>query len=141
MQYTKTERNSVNRRYISRCFAVVFSLLSPSGLTAQRAFEANGEVIYEDAQGARTNLGRGFSPVLTQDGRVAFLRGRSFGYGETFGCDSKENRNWVSAYNPATKTETVLFNQPVPFGGGKWNGNSACSNKCNSRMMDRRCIS
>ena len=96
------------------------TLLLASGLMAQRAFEASGKVIYEDAQWNRTNLGVGFNPVLSQDGRVALLRGRSFGYGERFDCDKSENKNWVSVYNPATKTERVLFDRVVPFDGGRW---------------------
>ncbi len=91
-----------------------------SGLMAQRAFEANGEVIFEDAQRNRTNLGVGFNPVLTHDGLVALLRGRSFGYGEQFDCDKRESKNWVAVYNPATKAERILFDRTVPFDGGKW---------------------
>jgi len=48
------------------------------------------------------------------------LRGRSFGYGEPFDCDKSESRNWVSVYNPTTKSEKILFNRAVPFDGGKW---------------------
>jgi hypothetical protein len=95
-------------------------LLLASGLMAQRAFEAGGEVIYEDAQRNRTNLGVGFNPVLTHDGAVALLRGRIFSYGEQFDCDKSESKNWVSVYNPATKAERILFDRTVPFDGGKW---------------------
>lgn len=100
-------------------FAVIV-LLMASDLIAQRAFEASGKVFYEDAQRNRTNLGVGFSPVLTHDGRVALLRGRNFGYGEQFDCDKRETKNWVSIYNPATKTERILFDRTVPFEQGKW---------------------
>jgi hypothetical protein len=95
-------------------------LMLASGLMAQRAFEADGKVIYEDAHGNRTNLGIGFNPLLTHDGRVAMLRGRSFGYGEQFDCDKSESKNWVSVYNPTTKSERILFSRAVPFDGGRW---------------------
>lgn len=95
-------------------------LLCASGLLAQRAYETSGKVFYEDAAGNRTNLGAGLSPVITHDGRVALLRGPVHDYGET-GCDHKETRDWVAVYNPSTKSEEVLFDRPVPFGGGKWN--------------------
>ena len=98
----------------------VLTLLLASGLMAQRAFEASGVVIYEDAQGNRTNLGTGFNPILTHDGLVALLRGRSFGYGEEFDCARKESKNWVSVYDPATKKERVIFDRPVPFDGGNF---------------------
>ncbi len=98
----------------------ILSLLMAWGLMAQRAFEVNGKVIFEDAQGNRTNLGIGFSPVLTHDGLVALLRGRSFGYGEQFDCDKRESRNWVSLYNPATRTEAILFDRTVPFDGANF---------------------
>jgi hypothetical protein len=87
---------------------------------AQRAIESGGDVVYMDAKRNRTNLGAGFSPVSMQDGRVAFLRGRKFGYGEKFDCAHKESRNWVELYNPADRSDTVLFDQTVPFDGGKW---------------------
>ncbi|MGA2183403.1 MAG: hypothetical protein ABSH47_10265 [Bryobacteraceae bacterium] len=101
-------------------FGVILLLLFAPSLMAQRAFELAGKVIYEDARGSRTDLGAGFSPVLTHDGRVALLRGRSFDYGEQFDCAHRETRNWVAVYNPATKSEEVLFDRPVAFGGGKW---------------------
>jgi hypothetical protein len=76
--------------------------------------------VYEDPRGNRVDLGAGFSPVLTDDGGVALLRGRRFDDGEKFDCDHKETRNWVSVYNPKTKAEHVLFDRTIPFGGGQW---------------------
>ena len=104
----------MNRRRVG-----VLAVLFASIIAGQRAFEEGGDVIYEDAHGVRSNLGRGLSPVITQDGRVAVLRGPVHDYGET-GCDHKETRDWVAVYNPSTKSEEVLFDRPVPFGGGKW---------------------
>jgi len=95
----------------------ILTLLLASNLPAQRAFEANGEVISEDVRGTRTNLGKGFSPTLMSDGRVALLRGRLFDYGERFDCNKREARNWVSIYNPVTKTESTLFDRSIPFDG------------------------
>jgi hypothetical protein len=99
---------------------VFLSLLSPFGLPAHRTFGANGRVIYEDTHGKRTDLGTGFSPVLTSDGRVALLRGRKFGYGDDFNCGKKQERNWVAVYDPVTRIENVLFDRAVNFDGGKW---------------------
>lgn len=104
-----------------QCFAILFALFWPLGATAQRAFEAKGNVVYEDARGVHTNLGRGFSPVLIDDGRVVFVRGRSFEYGEKFDCANGETRDWVAAYDPATRKEAVLFDRAIPFEGGRWN--------------------
>jgi hypothetical protein len=103
-----------------RRFAVVVFLLLGSVLLAQRANETDGRVVYEDAQGNRTDLGAGFSPVLTHDGSVALLRGRKFTYGDEFDCAHKETRNWVAVYDPAKKSEEVLFDRAVPFMRGKW---------------------
>jgi hypothetical protein len=101
------------------CITVV-ALLMASNQVAQRAFEANGEVIYEEARASRTNLGVGFNPLLMHDGRVALLRGRSLGYGEEFDCNKRETKNWVSIYNPANKAERILFDRAVPFDGGNF---------------------
>jgi hypothetical protein len=60
-----------------RKLAVLVLLLSP-GLLAQSAFEKGGHAIYEGRDGHRTDLGVGFSPVLTQRGEVALIRGRLF---------------------------------------------------------------
>lgn len=101
------------------CMAFL-TLLSPSGLPAQRASEANGRVIYQDANGKRTDLGIGFSPVLSSEGRVAFLRGRVFRYGDDFNCADRRERNWAVVYDPVTKTERILFDGSIAFAGDKW---------------------
>jgi hypothetical protein len=93
------------------------ALLLSSALLAQRAFEVGGAVVYEDAHGKRTSLGIGFNPVLTHDGRVAWLRGPKFGYGDQ---DCSKAANWVLLYDPATKAEKVLFDKPIFFNEGKW---------------------
>ena len=98
-----------------RKLAVVVLLLSP-GLLAQRAFEKGGHVIYEDRDGRRTDLGVGFSPVVTQRGEVALIRGRLFFYGDQFDCGRKEAKNWIAVYDPATVAERTLFNRALPFG-------------------------
>ena len=100
--------------------AVVFGLLSSPGLLAQRTFESKGNVVYEDARGKKVSLGIGFSPVLTSGGRVAFLQGREFSYGEDFDCANRRDRNWVALYDPVNGVEKVLFDRVVPFEGGKW---------------------
>ena len=121
---TAITQRSLNRRYYPNMAGTRVSFLTlslASALMAQRAFEADGKVIYEDAHGNRTNLGFGFNPVLTHDGRVSMIRGRSFGYGEQFDCEKSGNKNWVSVYNPTTKAERILFDRTIPFDGGKWN--------------------
>jgi hypothetical protein len=96
----------------------VLALLFTSVLAGQRAFEEGGDVIYEDAHGVRSNLGKGFSPVVTGDGRVAMLRGRKFLYGDEFDCGRRDARNWVAEYDPVAKSEQVLFDRPIRFDGG-----------------------
>jgi hypothetical protein len=90
-------------------------LLSP-GLLAQRAFEKSGHVIYEGRDGHRTDLGVGFSPVLTQRGEVALIRGRLFRFGDDFDCGRKDAKNWIAVYDPATGAERTLFNRALSFG-------------------------
>jgi hypothetical protein len=118
---------------------VVLSVLFASGLMAQRAFEHNGSVVYEDPRGNRVDLGAGFSPVLTDDGGVALLRGRRFDYGEKFNCDHKETRNWVSVYNP--KQKPSMFCLTELFRSTAVGGSSVYSSKCNCLRMARSCIS
>ncbi|MGO9094003.1 MAG: hypothetical protein ACLQGV_02175 [Bryobacteraceae bacterium] len=91
-------------------------LLFSGSLLAQRAFEKGGHVIYEGRDGHRTDLGVGFSPVLTQRGEVALIRGRLAGYGENFDCSRKDAKNWIAVRNPATGAERTLFNRALPFG-------------------------
>jgi hypothetical protein len=98
-----------------RELAVLALLLSP-GLLAQRAFEKSGHVVYEDRDGHRTDVGVGFSPVLTQRGEVALIRGRLFRFGDDFDCGRKEAKNWIAVYDPATKAERTLFDRALPFG-------------------------
>jgi hypothetical protein len=104
------------KRLVLALIACTFflGLLSPYSLRAQRTFEADGRVVYEDAQGKRTDLGIGFSPVLISDGRLALLRGRKFGYGEDFDCANKGSRNWVAVYDPTVTSERVVFDGIVP---------------------------
>src|SRR6266481_4889739 len=50
-------------------------LLHASSLMGQRVFEKDQSVIYEDDRKNRINFGRGFSPVLTEEGKIALIRG------------------------------------------------------------------
>ncbi len=111
----------MSRLLVPSSCVVFLGCFLPSGLLAQRAFEANGRTVYEDAHGKRTDLGIGFSPVLTSDGRVALLRGRKFDYGDDFDCAEKNRRNWASIYDPESRTESVVFDGVIPFEGGTWN--------------------
>ncbi len=102
-------------------FSTVLLVLCAARLTlAQRVVENTGHIFYEDPNGARTNLGIGFSPVFTTDGRIAFIGGREFYYGETLGCDDKATRNRVMLYNPASRSELVLFDKGIRFDGLKF---------------------
>lgn len=89
--------------------------MRPGSGLAQQAFEKAGHVIYEDRDARKTDLGVGFSPVLTERGEVALIRGRLFLYGEPFDCSDKENRNWIAVYNSVTRAEKTLFDRPLPF--------------------------
>jgi len=94
---------------------IVLPLFLASNSMAQRVFEKGAEVVYEDANKNQTNLGRGFSPVLMSQGKVALIRGRLFGYGEYFDCSKRATKNWVSVYDSVTGTEKTLFDRALPF--------------------------
>jgi len=96
--------------------AVLFLALATS-LNAQRVFEADGNVIYEDAAKHRINLGAGFNPLLTADGKVALIHGRQYGYGERFDCSHKETKNWIALYDPKTRREKVIFDRTLEYDG------------------------
>jgi len=96
--------------------AIVLQFASSPSLLAQRAFEKDGHVIYENSQGHAQDLGAGFSPAITQSGQVAMIRGRFFMYGEEFDCGQEALRNWISVYDPATHTEKTLFDRPLAYG-------------------------
>ncbi|HVO98938.1 MAG TPA: hypothetical protein VMT15_12765 [Bryobacteraceae bacterium] len=98
-------------RRVILVFAVV------SSIDAQRAYEKDGKVVYEDASGHRTGLGAGFNSILTSDEKVVFLRGRKFAYGDKFDCSTIATKNWVAKYDPDTGTETKLFDRSIRFYG------------------------
>jgi hypothetical protein len=75
-------------------------------------------VIYEDDRKKRINLGLGFNPVLTEEGKVALIRGRRIVFNEPFDCNRRDSKNWISVYDPATRTEKVLFDRSLSFGVG-----------------------
>jgi hypothetical protein len=79
----------------------------------QRAFEDRGEIVYQDASGTRTNVGQGFSPVLTSAGDVVFVRGRKFEYGDDFDCKDRAKKNWIALWDPQTRRQSVLFDRPI----------------------------
>lgn len=85
-------------------------------LTAQRAFESGDKVVYQDAQGRRTVLGAGFSPAVTGNGEVGFIRGRRFAYGDPFDCRDPKKKNWMVLYNPSTKQEKTIFDRALDYG-------------------------
>lgn len=96
-------------------FAALALLLCPS-MVGQKVSEKSGHVVYEDRSGKRHDLGISFSPVLTNRGEVALIRGRVFDYGEEFDCSSKATKNWIAIYDPATGAEKTLFDRPLSFG-------------------------
>jgi hypothetical protein len=95
-----------------RGFALIFLA---SSLLAQRVFEKEQHVIYEDATRLQADLGMGHSPVLTRDGKVVLIRGRYFDYGAPFDCANRETKNWVASYDPGTGLEKILFDRALPF--------------------------
>ena len=98
------------------CMRKVLLFLLASSLMAQRVFEKDHDVIYENAQRNEVNLGAGFSPVLTAQGKVVFVRGHLFDYGEDFDCSRKETKNWISVFDPATRSEEILFDRALSYG-------------------------
>jgi hypothetical protein len=86
------------------------------GIHAQRLFEKDGRVLYEDtANRPRRDLGPGFSSTLLADGSVVFLRGRKFDYGDKFDCANPSSRNPVIRYDPATGETSTLFDKTIHF--------------------------
>ncbi len=96
-------------------FAIIVTL-APN-LAAQRAFETGDQIVYQDTRGRRIDLGAGFSPVLAAEGKIAFIRGRRFAYGEAFDCRDPKKKNWIALYDPATKQERTLFDRALDFDG------------------------
>lgn len=88
-----------------------------AAMHAQRVFEQGDQVVYEDAGKRQTNLGLGFNPILTANGRVVLLRGRRFDYGENFDCTQRSSKNWVDSYDPEMGKEVKLFDQQIRFYG------------------------
>lgn len=96
-------------------YVVLFTLVM--SLQAQHVFEKEGKITYQDTRGRQINLGAGFSPVLTADGKIALIRGRSFMYGEPFNCSDPKEKNWIALYDPATKQEKTIFDRPLDYDG------------------------
>src|SRR5262245_14634129 len=106
------------RVFVSRLIPTsffLFGLLFTSNSMAQRVFEKDRHVIYEDAHKNRNDLGIGFSPVRTASGKVAVIRGASLNHNDAFDCGDKDKKNWISLYDPIRHDERVLFDEPVHF--------------------------
>jgi hypothetical protein len=99
-----------------RVIVAIVVTLAPN-LPAQRVFETGDRVVYQDNQGRRVDLGAGFGPLLTAEGKIGFIRGRRFAYGETFDCRDAKKKNWIALYDPATKVEKTLFDGALDFDG------------------------
>jgi hypothetical protein len=82
---------------------------------AQRVFERDGNVVYQDAEKQKINLGKGLSPVLTADGKVALIRRRRFFYGDSFDCSHTDTKNWIALYDPTTRKEKTIFNRSLDY--------------------------
>jgi hypothetical protein len=99
------------------CVRVAALLLClAAAAAAQRVFEDHGAVVYQDASGARQKFGSGFDPLLMSDGKVAFIHGRKFSYGEKFDCSDRNNKNWIDVYDPVAGSRKVLFDRALRFG-------------------------
>ena len=97
---------------------LIASIIFSASSYGQRAFERSDGVIYEDTGKHETNLGRGFNPIPTVGGKVAYIRGRRFGYGEEFDCTRAEIRNSIVVYDPLNKRETTIFDRALDFAAG-----------------------
>jgi hypothetical protein len=82
---------------------------------AQRVFEKDGNVVYQDGEKQNINLGKGLSPILTADGKVALIRGRRFFYGSSFDCSHADTKNWIALYDPTTRREKTIFNRSLDY--------------------------
>jgi hypothetical protein len=98
----------------ARSVAALLLLHAPS-LMEQRVFEKGQNVIYENDRKNRINLGLGFSPVLTEEGKIALIRGPRIGYGKHFDCTNRDSKNWISLYDSTARTEKVLFDRALSF--------------------------
>ena len=111
------DRCTGDTKFVVRSSGAVLFLALATSLNAQRVFEADGNVIYEDSAKRRINLGVGFNPLLTADGNVALIRGHRYGYGESFDCSHKETKNWIALYDPKTTREKVIFDRMLEYDG------------------------
>ena len=113
--WRKRHTESVLRTVRKPVSGIVTLLSLGSNLIAQRAFEKNDKVVYEDAAGRQADLGIGFSPVLTADGRVALIRGRPLD-SDLVECGRAETKNWIAIYDPATMREKTIFDRALDYG-------------------------
>lgn len=81
----------------------------------QRVVEENGSVIYIDEHSGRANLGPGFAPSASEDGKILFIRGPRILYGEDFDCANPTKKNSIVQYDPVMRTERVIFDRALPF--------------------------
>jgi hypothetical protein len=88
------------------------AMVSPL-LGAQRVYEKDNEIFYQDAQGRKTSLGRGHSPIPVSEGKILLIRGARMGYGDRFACTNPEVKNWVALYDTRTRRESVVYDKPI----------------------------
>jgi len=99
----------------STIIAAILAIHTPLPGIAQRVFEKDDHVVYEDATKKQADLGRAFNPILRRDGKVVMIRGLSLGHNDAFDCKDRDKKNWVAAYDPSTATERIVFDRPIPF--------------------------
>lgn len=108
---------------MSNAVMLSLALLLTSTAVAQRTYEDGGNVLYQDAAGAKTVLGPGFSPVLANDGKVLFIRGTAR-LEDRSACLVPSAKNRVVRYDPLTRSESILYDKPLP--NEFVNGEHAC---------------
>jgi hypothetical protein len=82
-------------------------------LSAQRVYEADNNVVFEDSNHHRISLGPAMSPVPVGNNKILLIRGARMGYGDRFACTKPELKNRIVLYDTKTRTESILYNRPI----------------------------
>jgi hypothetical protein len=80
---------------------------------AQRVYQENEKVVYEDSPGQKLSLGVGHSAVPVLDDKILLIRGTQMGYGDRDACTNAKAKNRVALYDTRTRRESVVYDKPI----------------------------
>lgn len=101
-----------NRQFALVLFFLITFFGSPEA-RAQRIYQRGPDLIFEDAQGQTSSLGREFNPIPISDHEFLLIRSGRMEHGDESGCEHPAAKNRVVIYDTGTNKQSLLFDKPL----------------------------